>query len=156
MTALAVGASLAVVMSRQEARAGAHCKRRPMEWQSAVMLIGSGIILLLYPKSIAGTAFHLMLDAGFQQSWLGPFFLGFGALRAIALYQNGLWPVWGPALRGLGCAASASLWFQLLFALYGHGKMTGAMPVGVAVYAVLLACEFISVKLAAGDVERAT
>lgn len=156
MTDIAVaGAALAVVMTREDRRPGAHCRYRMLEWQSAAMLVGSGTILCLYPKSIAGTAFYMMIEAGFRQAWLGPFFLCFGALRAVALYQNGRWPLWGPAIRGLGCCAGAALWFQLAFALYGYGMLTGAMPVGLAVYAVLLACEFVSVRRAASDVKRA-
>lgn len=156
MTFMLGAPSLAVVIARPEERAGNHCRNRPLEWLTSAMLIGSGLILILYPKSIAGTAFRLMLDAGFQQAWLGPFFLGFGMLGIVALYQNGAWPAWGPAIRGLRCCAAAALWFQILYALYVYGTKTGAMPVGVAVYSVLLAAEFFSVNLAAHDVKRAT
>ncbi len=144
---------LAVVFTR-ESRAGTHCRNRMLEWQAAAMLFGSGLILCLYPKSIEGTAFHILLDAGFRQSWLGPFFLTFGGLRAVALFHNGGWPLWGPAIRGFGCCAGATLWFCLMFALFTYGTKTDAMPVGVAVYAVLLATEFVSVLRAAKDVHR--
>lgn len=117
-------------------------------------MIGSGLVLLLSPGSMQVSAFHVMLELGFNQWALGPFFLVFGIVGVVALYHNGAWPTYGPPLRALRCLFGAVLWFQLCWALVVYGLRSGAFPVGVAVYFALLVSEGFSVYRTAHDVPR--
>lgn len=133
---------------------GVHCRNRRMEWSLSAMMVGCGILLLLVHGSIAGSAFRLMLDVGMRQETLGPFFFTFGLLRALALWHNGNWPVWGPRLRAVGALAGMSIWGQLLLALVGFGLTTGLWPLGVPVFFVLLVDEGLAIDRAVRDVQQ--
>jgi hypothetical protein len=121
------------------------------EWVTSAMMIGIAIIVAVSPNAIHSGGFSLMANIGLTGSVIGILFMAAGAIRMVALYANGNWPVIGPRLRA-GCAAGgAFVWAQMLIALVKWSEQSGYISIGVSVYTFLVVGEIISCHRAASD-----
>lgn len=130
------------------------CSNRLFEWATTAMMLGIAVTLLLSPRSIEASSFHLMLQAGVPQQLFALFFVSVGLLRVAALIANGRWPIYGPLARALGAIAGAVIWGQLCLALIGMSPITGTVSLGVPVYIVLVGGELFSCFRAVSDGRR--
>lgn len=123
---------------------------RSIEWFSAAVMLGWGVILahgnlLDEPGFIA---FKERLDSdGF---WIAVFCI-VGAGRLMALYINGRWPR-TPIIRMIGSSVGTAMWavvaYFLLKAAWINDKPISTGPV---VYGLLAACDLYQVSRAAFD-----
>ncbi len=106
---------------------GKHCKNRLFEWAMTAALLGMGIVQVAFPQSVAQSKFQFMLEVVGAGS-LTAFCIVVGSLRAVALYLNGSWPVWGARVRMIAAIGSATVWMQMGLSLTYMQIIAGAPP----------------------------
>jgi hypothetical protein len=130
---------------------GAHCRNRLFEWTMTCALFALGVHLLIWPDAIKASSFRILLNVIGSDSMMA-FYLLVGGFRAVALYLNGNWPVWGPQVRALGALAGAVVWLQMDIALAQLAPAVGTPPSpGIPVYTALFIAELYSTYRAAAD-----
>lgn len=142
-----------VITSITVARRPRHGSNRLFEWMTAAMMIGIAVTIAVSPHAVEGGGFHLMKNLGLTPMVLVVFFMIASIARAIGLYANGRWPVYGPWCRTLGAAAGAVIWAQMLLSLIKWSDQSGYVSLGVPVYLFLAMGELISCYRAASDAQ---
>lgn len=132
-----------------------HCSNRLFEWVMTGALLGLGLLILVYPKSMGASAFRYILDI-IGPLWLATFYLLIGGFRIAALIANGSWPTWGPMIRASACGAAALIWAQMDIALLMLIPQAGTPPSpGIPVYFALTIGEIFSCyRVLANNAER--
>lgn len=125
---------------------------RLFECVTTFIMLCTAATILASPATIERGAFRYMLVVGFTPLLLGLFFAVVGILRAVGLYGNGHWPMWGPRLRALGAGLGAFIWFWMAFALVMLTSETGTLSVGTFNWVGLAFGEVISCRRAGADV----
>lgn len=114
-------------------------------------LLGMAALLMIWPNAVAHSKFQFMLDVVGSKT-LMLFYLFVGWFRAVALYLNGGWPVWGARVRALAAIGGALVWLQMAVSLIMAQLAIGAPPSpSVPLYLALVAAEFYSIYRAAAD-----
>lgn len=129
------------------------CRERLFEWLATGMMLGAGVLLLLWPESIVHGSYRYLVALGFTGWTLGSLFLIFGMPRLAALLANGLWPQAGPMCRVFGALGGAGMWAQMFIALATYTWKSGP-SMALAVYFFLMIGEIVSCWRAASDVVR--
>lgn len=124
---------------------------RLFEWMTSLMMLGISVTIVLSPATVSRGGFALVENVGLTPSVLGLLFTIGGALRFVALYANGHWPVVGPRLRAFCALGGALVWAQMLVALLKWSCGDGYISLGVPVYLFLTIGELLSCWRAATD-----
>ena len=123
---------------------------RAPEWAMSAALLAWGMIVIFSANLFQAQDFyHPLLEIGSQLLW-GVITSVIGGVRLIFLIVNG---VFRPSahIRALGCVVGCVVWGSLLTASL---SLTWAAP-SSAIYASMLALDFISLWFAAGDAKLA-
>jgi hypothetical protein len=131
---------------------GRHCQNRVFEWTMTGALLGMGILMVIWPTAFSASKLQFLLDI-INPKCLTYYFLTIGGLRAVALYRNGSWPVWGARMRVLCAMGSMAVWMQMGLSLLIMQTAIYAPPSpSVPLYAALVVAELYSTYRAAADV----
>lgn len=95
---------------------GPYCARRLFEWTMALALTAFGLHILLLPHTMQYSRYSGVLLI-LTVSHFAIICIVVGAVRTVALSQNGGWPTWGPRIRAFCALASAAVWGQLAVSL---------------------------------------
>ena len=133
---------------------GQRCRNRVAEWLCTGIMLLAGAGMSVFDPGIGTSAFRRVLETGVTQTHIYLYVVIVGPMRAIALFANSKWPVYGPWVRALGALAGALLWSQLAMALIGVGEFTGTLTLGVYVYIGLAVGEIYSLGRALADGRR--
>lgn len=130
---------------------GKHCKNRLFEWMATGALLGIGAEMVIWPNAFAVSKLQFMLDV-IGSGTLTIFLLVVGWFRALALFLNGGWPIWGARVRMFAAIGGAAVWLQMgmsliLIQLAAHGPPSPSVPL----YIALVCAELYSTYRAAGD-----
>jgi hypothetical protein len=123
---------------------------RGLEWFSAFVMTGWGLVLLAPGSTLSGPQYKSFDRFGMtEDAWAGVF-LAIGLARLVALYINGNWPR-SPHIRMLGSLFGAISWMQVGYLLASTYPETGILNTGVAVYLPLAIADFIGIARASFD-----
>ena len=129
---------------------------RLFEWIMGLNMTLLGFLVLLYPTSIASSAFRYMLQT-FDAKHIGSLLLVFGTLRLAALIANGR-TVWtkkyGPLIRIAAACTGGFIWVQLEIALLILFTHSGIPSPGLANWAALAIGEVVAAYHAGKDLGR--
>lgn len=114
-------------------------------------LLGVGVEMVIWPNAFAVSKLQFMLDV-IGSGTLTVFLLVVGWFRALALFLNGGWPIWGARVRMFAAIGGAAVWLQMglsliLVQLASHGPPSPSVPL----YISLVGAELWSTYRAAGD-----
>lgn len=130
---------------------GRHCKNRLFEWTMTAGLLGSGVLQLYWPDALEHGKFQSILDT-VRPGSLALFCLVFGWVRAVALYLNGNWPLWGALVRAIGATAGALVLTQMLVSVvFFQLAITGPPSLIVPFLLAFTGAEICSAYRAASD-----
>lgn len=130
---------------------GRHCKNRIFEWAMTGALLGVGFEQVIWPGSFASSKLQFMLDV-ISGASLAVFCVMIGWVRAVALFLNGNWPVYGARVRMVASIGGAAVWIQMGLSLVLIQIQLDAPPSpSVPVFFSLVAAELYSTYRAASD-----
>jgi len=121
-----------------------HFESRLFELATTIMMLGIGLFVVLWPRSIEAGAFRYLLTVVSAETIVGVY-VTIGVARIAALIANGHWKFYGPVIRAAGALVGAVVWAQMAAALVLLFEVNGTPPsVGIPVYSVLAFFELIS------------
>lgn len=126
---------------------------RLFEWFAALNLAGIGTIIVLWPETLAWSAFKYLVTVGTAPMVIGVGSFVLGYARIVALVVNGRSWVYGPRVRAWCSLLSAVIWLQILISLAQFAVSdTGVPSLGLSNWAWLFFGELIVAYRAATDV----
>src|SRR5258708_38911234 len=134
-------------------RSTRHCANRLFEWITAAMMMGIAVTIAVSPQAVDDGGFHLMKNLGLTPTILAVLFFVASISRAIGLYANGRWPIYGPWCRALGAAVGVIIWAQMFLSLIKWSGQSGYVFLDVSVYLFLTIGELVSCYRAASDAQ---
>lgn len=123
---------------------------RGLEWFSAFVMTGWGLVLMAPGDTLRGPQYVAFARFGMTESAWAAAFLSIGVARLVALYINGNWPR-SPHIRMAGSFFGALSWMQVAYLLASTYGETGILNTGVAVYIPLAIADFIGIARANFD-----
>lgn len=131
--------------------AGKFCKNRRAEWVMAGATVLFGFQTLVWPDSIAQSAFSPILNVASPE--LIAFVSLVSSIRLLALYLNGRMPFYGPLVRAVFAGAGFCVMTSMALALCIQTIEVGRPPSpGVPFYLAWAVAEWLSAVRAASDV----
>lgn len=109
-------------------------------------MLGIAVILTIDPASVPHNDGFWTIDL--SAGTLRTLFAIGAAIRMLALYANGHWPIYGPRMRAACALFGAVVWAEMAAALVVD---RGHLSVDVATYTALTIGELYSSYRAAGD-----
>lgn len=124
---------------------------RGMEWFSAFVMLGWGVILISPGETLSGPQYAAFGRFGFTEEFWAWAFGAAGLARLVALYINGNWPR-SPHIRMVGSLFGAVSWAQVSYLLYLSSAGIGHAPnTGIVVYGALALADLLGIARAAFD-----
>lgn len=121
-----------------------HFENRLFELATTLMMLGIGVFVLMWPRSIEAGSFRYLLTVISAQAIVG-IYVVIGIARIAALIANGHWQFYGPIIRAGGALVGAVVWAQMAAALVMLLQFSGSPPsIGIPVYSTLAFFELIS------------
>jgi hypothetical protein len=122
-------------------------RKRLLEWMTSFILVGIGLIMLVFPASFDRPNYQIFSDHSIL--WLIAC-LGVGVLRMIALVINGSWNGGTPLLRLIGSISGMGIFGAFLGNLLQVSTVY-SVPFSVATYLGLMLGELLSSFYTASD-----
>lgn len=114
-------------------------------------MLGIGIEQTIWPNAFAVSKLQFLLDI-VSGAALTLFCLTVGWFRALALFLNGGWPIWGARVRMVASIGSAAVWAQMGISLIlVQLAVSGPPSPSVPLYLSLVLAELYSTYRAAAD-----
>jgi hypothetical protein len=120
-----------------------HFENRLTELAMAVIFLGSSILLMFSPASIAVGGLDYLSGTFSLWTVIAIFFV-LGVSRIVALGLNGHWLPYGAYVRAAGAAVGAIMWLQVSAALITFSSNGNPLPLETVTYGVLAIFEGIS------------
>lgn len=113
---------------------GRYSANRLFEWVSATGMLMTGMTLMLWPRTLPDGNLRPLLHLA-SVGELAAWYLLLGAIRCVTLTLNGRIGYWGPRIRALMAAICATVWLQMIVALWlqlGQPSMSSGILLALA------------------------
>lgn len=113
---------------------GKYSANRLFEWVAAIGMINTGIVLMIWPHTLAAGNLRPLLHV-LDTNQLTAVYSIIGVIRAVTLAMNGTLLQWGPILRIGMATVSLVIWLQMIAALWlqlGQPSMITGILVALA------------------------
>lgn len=130
------------------------------EWTMAIAVFSTSFVILIWPKSIAFSAFHLILTlldvVGLGPISLGLVYFAVGGGRILALASGDRFGIWSAGARATFAGASGVIWLQMVTAFVLIIPERGVPSPSMAIYVTLTLAECYSVYRALATARQQT
>lgn len=128
------------------------CSNRLFEWVAALIMLQMGLTIVynIIVDGRVSQAYNAISDFGIPTIMAGFLFVFIGAIRAFALWRNGLWKN-GPLIRAVCAALGMFVWGQILYGVVVVWFKSDYLFISAPVWVSFLGGEYISFQRAILD-----
>jgi hypothetical protein len=128
---------------------GKYSANRLFEWVSAIGMLNTGLVLMIWPHTLAAGNLRPLLHV-LAAGELTAIYCSLGVIRAATLILNGRLDHWGPKIRAAMASVSCIVWLQMIAALW---LQLGQPSMITGILIALAGGEFRSVVRARRDLD---